>query len=685
MKSEARKRNQEGPQGLSSITNGKLLLFFVAIGLLVYLPQLSGGFIIDDVQYVQHNPNLTSLHALLNWSQFWSGRTLYWLSLFIEKQLWGNNPLGFKVVNLVAHILTAFFLFLFLRQLNRLKPEHDGFFAVAAGGLFLVSPLAVEAVSYISGRNNCIGGMFFILGGWLVLKSLDPDNRNRMRLLLGAILSFVAAFLFKEVYIVSLVLGPMLVIWVKKPRGRKLGIVLLGAFASFLILSSILYWAPGSRFQTLRNQMKNIAAGSENQALATNAYSVAYSLRLFAFPDELNIDHDLPVLGGFSDSRAWIAIAFLAGLALLLFSIRKILPYSLFSYISYLILIAPSNSLLLRHGNWMVDPLSERNLYAPAMFVSIILAEILYRIFSRKRTRLIAFTALVLIFGSRTLFRTVAFSDPLKLWEDAVSDSPNRPRPHLSLSGYLLERGNIKLAIEHAEMAIKLDPSYAPSYLALYQAQKAAGKLEDAIHTLQTGLQSSRRDTKDQLRELGALEFSYGNILYAMGDYKQARRLLENSIHHSPQLLISRIKLLFIDLYEEKMDAAGKRIDTIDRLLNEGVREFRSMVPTFEPVRPLFLFAKGWYAFLTGDPELGVELCKQSIDEYPQFTEPYLKLGEHYFLQQEYDTSAKYFDLASQTPRYENYKRQIQPYLKGLAKYIESKRKNVSKPENTRP
>jgi hypothetical protein len=123
------------------------------------------GFInLDDSRYVYEN---TYVRSGLNWDsvryafssfELSNWHPLTWLSLMLDYQIFGLNPQGFHLTNLLFHILNAILLFLVLsRMTKRLWPSAF----VAA--LFAIHPLHVESVAWISERKDVLSSFFWIL------------------------------------------------------------------------------------------------------------------------------------------------------------------------------------------------------------------------------------------------------------------------------------------------------------------------------------------------------------------------------------------------------------------------------------------------------------------------------------------------------------------------------------------
>ncbi|HEY1784406.1 MAG TPA: hypothetical protein VGG30_02620, partial [Pirellulales bacterium] len=118
----------------------------------------------DDGIFVGDEPHVV---AGLSWSGFvWAftdGPLGEWyplsmLSHMLDCQLYGMNPLGHHLTNLLLHAASSVVLFLTLRRMTGgLWPSA----LVAA--LFAIHPLHVESVVWIAERRDVLSGLFFML------------------------------------------------------------------------------------------------------------------------------------------------------------------------------------------------------------------------------------------------------------------------------------------------------------------------------------------------------------------------------------------------------------------------------------------------------------------------------------------------------------------------------------------
>ncbi len=189
--------------------------------LLAYVPAMTSGFIWDDDQYVSQNVLLQTPAGLWRiWFEPQASPQYYPLvfsTFWAEHQLWGLNPTGYHVVNILLHAANAVLLFRVLSVLG----VPGAFFAAA---LFAVHPVHVESVAWITERKNVLSGMFYLLAFlayWRFAQSEDVAATTWRERRWGdyglALVLFAGALLSKSVTC-SLPAAILLVLWWKKGR-----------------------------------------------------------------------------------------------------------------------------------------------------------------------------------------------------------------------------------------------------------------------------------------------------------------------------------------------------------------------------------------------------------------------------------------------------------------------------------
>ena len=111
--------------------------------------------------YVQSGLNANSIgqafsSELVQKSSNW--HPLTWLSLMLDYQIFGLNPSGYHLMNLLFHVLNTILLFLVLHRMTKtLWPS--AFLAC----LFAIHPLHVESVAWIAERKDVLSTFFWLL------------------------------------------------------------------------------------------------------------------------------------------------------------------------------------------------------------------------------------------------------------------------------------------------------------------------------------------------------------------------------------------------------------------------------------------------------------------------------------------------------------------------------------------
>jgi tetratricopeptide (TPR) repeat protein len=142
------------------------LTFIAVLILAVYCNTFNHSFVWDDVDIIVDSPlfesfrNLPSFFVMEDRIDAATGyyRPLTYVSFLIDRSIWGLNPLGFNITNLVLHIGTALVFYLLVAEL--FKKEYFAFIATL---LFSLHPIANETVNFHAGGRNTLLCAFFAL------------------------------------------------------------------------------------------------------------------------------------------------------------------------------------------------------------------------------------------------------------------------------------------------------------------------------------------------------------------------------------------------------------------------------------------------------------------------------------------------------------------------------------------
>jgi tetratricopeptide (TPR) repeat protein len=139
-------------------------LVLAAVTTMVFARACANGFVnYDDEFFVSDNPVVQT--GLTPASIWWSATALFgfwhpltWWSLQLDFDLYGLDPRGYHLTNVLLHTAGTVMLFWALTQLTgAIWPG-----AIAAA-LFALHPLRVESVAWVAERKDVLSGLFFAL------------------------------------------------------------------------------------------------------------------------------------------------------------------------------------------------------------------------------------------------------------------------------------------------------------------------------------------------------------------------------------------------------------------------------------------------------------------------------------------------------------------------------------------
>ncbi len=292
----------------------------------IYWPAMHSSFVYDDAHFVLNND--VARHGAFT---IRTDRPLTLASYWLNFHTTGENPLYFHLTNLAIHLINGLLVFLAAQSVFGLSEAS----AVLAGGVFLLHPLASEAVVYISGRSELLATVFILLSVLLFAKS---------RYVLAGIAMFLA-IASKEIGLLTPALW-----WI---TAKKRSTWHIAAFAVVGVLISPLRAYLGVIWQN---------------AHLSGCYAILSLLARAVLPIGLSVDHDFT-------SQPWIfglLAAWLIGLAVFIALVAR--ARGMTGGLAFLWIAA----LTLPHV--LVEPpgyFTEHHMYAPLLGIAIILASIL--------------------------------------------------------------------------------------------------------------------------------------------------------------------------------------------------------------------------------------------------------------------------------------------------------------------
>ena len=426
-----------------------------------YFSAFYGDFQYDDSLTILENHHVESLNAFIGHLDHMVRPVLY-ATFLIDRSLYGLNPVGYHLLNLLLHLGSGLLVY---RILTSAVPDEAATIPFWTALLFLVHPIATETVTYISGRASGLMTFFYLLALYLYIRASRQSNGGRRLYLSGALASFLLAIGSKET---AVTFPLVLLLWdwlITGKRGSDIHATVVSNHLPFwivLLLAAAWAWSH-PRYPALAEFSFTIRPFGEH--LLSELHATAYVLLLLFSPWNQNFDHDLPV---FQSLTQWplpldlLLICVLLAAAVLL---ARRLPLASFGLAWFFIQLLPT-SVIPRN-----DLLSERNLYLPVIGLLVANVALASHFLNQlltvvRRPALVQFTSSVLaavLVAVLCLFayqRNLLYQDRLLLWSDAVDKSPNKARPHNNLGYAYSLHGDWDRAIEEFRTAAQLDHDY---------------------------------------------------------------------------------------------------------------------------------------------------------------------------------------------------------------------------------
>ena len=490
-------------------------LFLLA--LTCYAPALQGTFLWDDLGHVTR-ADLRPLSGLVRiWFERGSTQQYYPLlhSVFwFEYQLWGDAPLGYHLLNVAWHALAACLAATLLKQL-----AVPG--AWLAATLFVVHPVGVESVAWISEQKNTLSLVFYLAAA---LAYVRFDETRRLAAFAAALGLFAAALLTKSVT-ATLPATLLVILWWK--RGR------LGWKRDALPLVPWFVAGTGYGLYTAWIERRLIGAVGAEYALSAGQRCLLAGRAIWFYLGKLVDPVDLSFVYlrwdvAAAGSRWALFLAAAVGVTAALWLLRKRTRGPLAAWLIY------AGSLFPALGFFNVYPfrfsyVADHFQYLASLAIIALAAAAVTSglnrlpLGSRRIARSLC-VLLVALLGFLTLRQSRLYRDPGSLYRATVAHNPSSWLAQNNLGAVLANQGSLSEAIDHFQAAIRLKPDYAEAFVNWGDTLAQTGRIPEAIERYETALRLDPNDIEGHAN-LAVLLASQGRQTEAIHHDEIALRL----------------------------------------------------------------------------------------------------------------------------------------------------------------
>jgi len=475
----------------------------------LFRPSLQFDFVYDARYQILSG---AFLHDPTNWGSVLSLRVMsmdvldfhrpaHLASLMLDSAVWGLEPFGYHLTNVVLHAVNAVLVyFLGLRIISSLpSPRPHVWPAVAGALLFAVHPLQAEAACEPTYREDLLV-VFFTLAALLCASGVSADSIKSRRVLRGAacaVLCFLACASKETGFAAAGILLLWRLCFGDGGERKWWSATLVACFAStavFAVLRFTLETPNSIVFETKPDFLN----GSLPAALATQPIILALYARNFFLPVGLCADYGPASLATLSALEAWAGLCVILALAALAALRSRPVKFAL-GFIA-VALLPVSNLLPMYH------PAADRYLYLPLAGAGFLLAAALSALPPKGWPFRITSLGILVFLGTMALVawnRQMVWRDSHSLWADTAKKNPISRNAWLGLGFDLQRRGLPADSMPYFLRALEISgPDDAEAWMGLAVAMDARCETTAAREAVARALAANPdfRHPRDRMR-----------------------------------------------------------------------------------------------------------------------------------------------------------------------------------------
>ena len=467
-----------------------------------FLPVLRAGFVSwdDDKNFVD-NPlyrGLGPAQLKWMWTTFHMGHyvPLSWMTLGLDYELWGMNPAGYHLTNLLLHTASAVVVYFVARRLlsagsqnanwgqTRFRDLGIGFAAAFAALVFAVHPLRVESVAWVTERRDVLSGLFYFSSLLAYLRWRDEPARRAWYIV--ALVSFAAALLSKATAMTLPAVLVLVNVYPLRRLGGSTGWVTPGARRLYGELAPFVVLAAGAAVLSIVALHPPGQLGF-GQKLAVSAYSLFFYAWKTVVPTNLSPLYEMPQHVDGAGGRYLGGYAFCALLAVCAWLARKRWPGASAAVVAFVVITLPMLGVV-QNGPQIA---ADRYTYNPAPALAMLAAGVLLSPALRSiapAVRGAAATLVVLALSALTWTQSGVWKDSKTLWSHVLAVDSMSSIAHSAMANVMYKENRVEDGIDQSRRAIEIAPTYPEAHNGLGVGLVREGKFAEAIAQYDTAL-----------------------------------------------------------------------------------------------------------------------------------------------------------------------------------------------------
>jgi len=500
------------------------LLSLLFICVVIYQNVIHYDFVsYDDVLYLNAlQKNVDGIWGTFQWAfgsivNFnWSPLTL--LSLSLDYKMYGLNAGGYHFSNVILHYFNSIILLLIIKSLFK-----NNKLAYLISLIFLIHPINVEAVSWVSERKGVLSAFFTLTSIYFYLKFSLYNTRN---IFYGLSLMFFCFGLLSKAVFVGVPLFFMVIDWfIFKERYRKQNLFesfsrLIPFFICSLIIGVVTLLVHSQSGAIVADELNPVYNRLGN---AVNSYTVY--LKQFFYPFGLSFLYRYRPI---NDIIVFINVIILLSIFYLAYININSRRYVMFGVAWYTLFLLPVIGIVQSGFHAHAD----RYAYIPLIGLYIIVVSLLLEMVNKlKLNSLLLKVAggmffLIIMFISFT--QVSSWKNNKYLSENALLVDTNNYAANTTLAiTYILER-NLPKAMFHYDKAKKSDPHFLKMYYLVSDNLYQIGKKQLAVDVLFDLLENNNNNLLAYIK-ISKIKISQKEYIQAKDILYQANEISESN------------------------------------------------------------------------------------------------------------------------------------------------------------
>ena len=455
-----------------------IFIAILTLTFLVYGNTFLNDWTYDDFPVIVENSDVRSLTGFME--NNYPTRPFRELTYMVDYQLFGNNPSGYHLQQILWHAGNGFLLFLVFQLVGiNLLP------ALLGVAFFIVHPFQSESLANLSHRKELLPLFFGILSLLAYSKAAESGIGKKIALLLTSGILYVLV-LFSNITAITM---PVIILlyeylfmkqedrlFLRRPYLIRIVITIVALVGVFYFVNFKAYDIASYRENLQTLYVQNGFFGTDKIFPYVAALFKVFAIYIFkiAVPVGLAPEYSVKISEGLFQWMSWTGLALLCAGVFAFIKTKNPLPVAAFGLGWFMIFFLPVSNI---YPSAYI--MADRYLYLALPGVSLCLAAVLQKWYSKQLVA--AFCSVLIIFSVLTVIQNGYWKNNYTLSKHMVSVNPDSTGANWLRAESAISRNEYEVAKVHLEKILQINKFFVIAYLQLGKVEEKLGNLNAAI------------------------------------------------------------------------------------------------------------------------------------------------------------------------------------------------------------